>query len=620
MTRSIRRGRSAARRPTAILTLLLTTLLLLTPTLRPAAAQSSSPAPDAADERTRFTVGTMADLSSTNPFKSTSTTMDYEYLFLAYDMLLNFSRDDLSPIPNIAESWTTSEDGKTWTFKIRDDATWSDGEPLTAHDVAFTFNFMLENQGTGTFNNYLGDAKRFSAPDDTTFVWEMNTPTLAPVTPPYIPILPEHIWKNLDGEDAETLKSYRVFPPVGSGPYELVEWKDGEFLRFEARPDYFGGTPAADEVIFRVYENQEALVQALKTGEVDAINDITPTLFDSLTNEPGITTKESAPSQVINLAFNLKQGAAITGDGQSTAHPALQDVVVRRAIAHSIDKKALVDTLLQGYGREADSFILPSFKRWYLPAAPDEQYPFDIAKANQMLDDAGYLDTDGDGIREMPGGGEPLEFDLYTLTDTAYSTDAGKLVKGWMEQTGWDVTLLPVTSQKLTQVWSDSDYDGYIWYWTGDPDPDFMLSIFTTDQCGVWSDTCYSDPGYDQLYLDQKVELDPAKRKAIVDQMQQQFFAEVPEVMLFYTEQLQAFRDDRWTGFVASPSDGSYIYAWGPWSYLEMRPASTGSASATPDSGDGLPAIVWFLAAGVIVVLAAVIIGRARRKGDEDRA
>ena len=586
---------------------------VLTGLISPVGVTAQSPSPAPADEGTStFTIGTTEDLTTPNPFKAGSSPADYEYFFLVYDMMLNYSREDLSPIPALAESWEVSEDGKTYTFKIRDDATWSDGTPMTAEDVAFTFNFIWKNEGTGAFNDYLGFPKSFSAPNPTTFVWEMEKATIAPVSPPYVPILPKHIWEKFEGTDAATLKAYTDKADVGTGPYRLAEWKQGEFLRFEARDDYWGPDPVADVVTIRIFENQEAMVQALKNGDVDALNDVAPALFDSLKGEPNIETWETMPNYLYNFAFNLKEG-------RGTGHPALQDPVMRRAIAHAIDKEQLVNSILQGYGEVGDSFLLPMYGRYYLPAEGEEKYPFDLAKANQMLDDAGYLDTDGDGVREMPNGGEPLNFELVTLTDDQYSTDVGKLIEAWLEELGWNVTMKPVSTAKAYQLWADSEFDAYVWGWSGDPDPNFMLSIFTTNSCYSWSDGCYSNAEYDQMYEEQQQALTYEERKPIVDEMQRHFYAEVPEVILFYTKQLQAFRTDRWTNMVPAPQpNGAKIYSWGPWTYFEMKPASAAVASGEVNESGGSAGLVWIAIIGAVVVVIAVVLAKRRRRNEDE--
>ena len=593
-------------------------------------AQSQS-GEEGQEEKLTFIVGTTDDLNSANPFGA-SDDMDYEVLILAYDLLHNYSQSDLSAVPGLAESYEVSEDGKTWTFKIREGVKWSDGTPLTAHDVAFSFNFVWKNKGVGIFRSYVGIPKSFTAPDDTTFVWEMEEPTTAPLIPPQVPIIPEHIWKHLDGKDATEIEGFKNVPAVGSGPFVLEDWKPGEFTRLSANKEYWGGAPVIDEVIFRVFQNQEAMVLALKSGEIDFAAGIEPSLFDSLQSDPTIETVTTNVDALVNLAFNLipagekAAAGAYGGDPEavSTAHPALQDVDVRRAIAHTVDKQALVDSMLLGYGSVGDSFLLPVYATWYKPAEGDQVHEFDLAEANRLYDEGGYLDTDGDGVREMPNGGEPFVFDLVAIAEDTYSVDASKLIKGWLEQTGWKVDLLSVSERRALDIWGTSEFDAYVWGWNGRPDPDFMLSIFTTGECGVWSDGCYSDKAYDEMYEAQRLETDLDKRTEIVFQMQDKIYEDVPEVILFYTQDMQAYRKDRWTGFVPQPEpDGSLIFSWGPYSYQQITPLTNPDGTtviSTTSAEGGIPGIAWVGIAAVAGVLLFVVIRRLRRKSDEDQA
>jgi peptide/nickel transport system substrate-binding protein len=555
-----------------------------------------------------LTVGTTSDIVSPNPFKACCGS-EYEMMFMSYDMLYNFSKTDLTASPGLAESSSHSDDYTTWTFKIRDGIKWSDGQPLTAADVAFTYNFIVDNN-MGAFNDYLPFNPTFSAPDDTTLVWKAEEPTFAPNTPPWIPILPEQVWSKFDG-DPKGAKEYENVPAVGSGPFKLVEWKEGQFWRMEANKDYWGGSPTLDEVVFQVFDNPESMVQALKSGQIDFAEALPPGLFNSLEGQPNITTHVAPPGYFDNLAFNFGgQGA------NATNLPALQDVTVRQAIDYAIDKQAIVDRVMLGDGSVGQGITLPQ-SPWYWEPGPDQVRTFDPAKANQMLDDAGYADTNNDGVREDPKTGDPLQMDVLTLNSLTYSNDEGKLIQGWLGDIGVDVKLIPVSESKAYALWADGDFDAYIWDWGGDPDPDFILSIFTTHQCLSWSDGCYSDTQYDKWYEQQRTLFDPSERKALTDKMQSFLYDQVPEVVLAYENDLQAYRNDTFTGYVQVPKgDGYLLFGWGPWSYINMKPVS----GSTTGGSSGIPTAVWIaIAVGIIVVIAAVALVR-RRTGDEERA
>ena len=565
----------------------------------PAASADES----ASTDKVTFTVGSSSDMVTANPFKSGGGT-EYEMFFLNYDMLFNFGQENLEPTAGLAEyPPEQSEDGKTWTFEIRDDVTWSDGEPLTAGDIAFTYN-LINDKGLGLITE-LGDpiAKNaFEAPDDTTLIWRMETPTLAPLSPPWVPIVPEHIWGKFAEPQytAKDIKEFKNVPAVGSGAFHLTEWTEGQFWRMETNPDYWMGAANIDEVIFRVYENPEALKLALTTGEIDATDDLPPSIFNSLLNESNIETNITGGSSFTDLAFNF----------EGTADPSLRDEAVRDAIALSIDREALVDRVALGYATPGASWNVPTFPRYFWEPPADERQGYDPDVAMELLDEAGYKDVDGDGFRETSDG-EPWQLEVLTISDYVYSVPEGKLIVGWMKDIGIDATIKSVGESQAFQIWGDQDFDMYVWSWSPSPDPDFMASIFTTDQCGSWSDGCYSDPAYDELYEEQRAALDPDEREAIIREMQEYIYDKNVLIVLQYVPGLQAYRSDRFTGYVTQPEPQGYILnAWGADSYRTIEPVSDADGGTSGDS-TGVPAWVLIgLGLAVVAIVGIVLIRR----------
>jgi len=577
-----------------------------------AAAQTPPQAPpggesQASTGKITFTLGLTSDMVSANPFKACCGS-EYEMMFLAYDMLFNFSQTTMEPTSGLASfPPEQSADGKTWTFKIREGVKWSDGTPLTAKDIAFTYNFINEKK-IPTFNDYLGDPldkNAFEAPDDTTLIWHMDKPTLSPLTPPWVPIVPEHVWSKFWKDDFKTIKEFRNVPAVGSGPFVLTEWVEGRYWKMEANKEYWGGTPTIDEVVFRVYDTSEALKLALVNGEVDAAEALPPSIFQSLQNEKNITLNVSSAGYFDNLAFNF----------EGTANPALQNEDVRLAIAYAINRQALVDRVTLGYGSVGDSVVLPIYSRFRWKPTDDEVIGYDPEKAKQLLDQAGYKDTNGDGVREVPGGG-PLEMQVLTISDVIYSVPEGKLISGWMNDVGIKSTVKTVSEGKAYDVWAEQTFNMYVWAWGGDPDPDFILSIFTTDQCLSWSDGCYSDPAYDKMYLQQRYMTDEAKREEIIKQMQQYLYEKNPEIVLLYENDLQAYRNDRFTGFVKQPQPQGYIFfGFGPYSYINIKPVTSGE---TAEKGGGTSAVIWIVVVVALLVVVAAVVMMRRGRGRQD--
>jgi peptide/nickel transport system substrate-binding protein len=588
----------------------------------PAIGQDTSPSaaesPSAADEKVTFRWGTTNDIDSFNPLIMVESPA-YTTAFLTYDILVNFGQEDPSqPSPGLAASWESSEDGLTWTFHLRENAEWHDGVPLTSGDVKYTFDRMIaEDQGCCV--DYLPFIEEIGTPDEHTVTITTSRPTVQMLSI-WVHILPEHIWKDVTTKEADTFEN---FPSVGSGAFKAVEWEVGQFWRLEANPDYWGwdvygnGEPGIDEIIFEVFNNQDAMIEALKNGEIDYAANMSASLFDSLENEPNIDTLASVPTSFVNLVLN------VDGDHlkRSEGHPALGDVRVRQAIAYAVDQQTAVERILRGYGQVGYGVIAPYIGDYHFEPSPEEAYTYDPARANQILDDAGYLDTDGDGVREMPGGGEPVELDYFTRTEDPDTLPLGELIEGWLEEVGIGVTVRPVNDTKLGDIVYYGEFDMNTWGWGVEPNPDFMLSVFTCGQrpeAGIWNETFYCDEGYDQMYLDQKTLIDPAERAELVKEMQRKLYLEVPEVVLYYYNFLEAWRTDKFTGFVHQPTNnGAVVDQYGIYTFLNLQLKSE-AGPAPGDETKGIAAGVWV---GILAVIAVIVIGViiVRRRGEESR-
>jgi peptide/nickel transport system substrate-binding protein len=572
-------------------------------------ASTITTAQETPDEKVTFTVGMVNDAVTFNPMFMIETP-EYSTADLLYDKYLGWEREDFETTGNLATDWEQSSDGLTWTFTVRDDVTWHDGEPLTAGDIAYTFNWIID-QEVGNFIDYLPFTDEITAPNDTTLEWKTTIPTGAPVYPPYIYILPEHVLSQY--EDKAEFRKWKGFPDaVGSGPFELVEWRRGDFWRLEANPDYWGGAPKIDEFVFRVFQNEDAMIEALKQGEIDFADNITANLFESIVDEPGITTNVGNPVTFTQMSFNLcTNDVAYCRDTGFNHHPATTDPAFRTAVEYAIDREVLVDRVMLGYGEPDVTVILAP--KWHHD--PPEVITYDPDEANRILDEAGYADTDGDGIRETPDG-EPMELRFVVRTEAPETIAAGEFIVEWLRDIGVSLKTEAVNDSKLGDIWYANDYDMYIWGWGVEPDPNFQLSTYTTGQCGSWSDTCYSNQEYDRLFTEQQKAASLEERETIVEEMQQILYEDRPELVLWYDKYLQAYRSDTWTGFVKQPSEGGTIlFQYGHYSLLQIQPKS--AAGTTGDGGGGIPPIVWVALAVAVVVIGGVVVARRRRSEEE---
>ena len=251
-----------------------------------------SSAEDPPPPKSTFTVGVVQDVDSLNPFIGV-TVAAYEMFQMQYPTLTDYGAKDYAIEPEIAESWKESPDHTFWTYKIRPGLKWSDGEPMTAKDAAYTFNRIINGTFEKTnYGNYVGNITKAEAPDDTTLILRVDKPT--PIMDRlYVYILPEHVYSKIDETAIQSYNNEPVDgkPTVGAGPYLVAERKVGQFTRLVANPDFFRGKPAVDEIVFKLYANPDALGQALKKGEIDYADNLEANVYDSLADTPNIERK-----------------------------------------------------------------------------------------------------------------------------------------------------------------------------------------------------------------------------------------------------------------------------------------------------------------------------------------
>jgi peptide/nickel transport system substrate-binding protein len=564
-------------------------------------------------------IGTTSDLDTANPF-NLSGDAGWEVAVLEYDMLLRFGSADLSPEPSLATGCNHSDDFRTWTCTLQPGLKWSDGTPLTSADVAFSYRFVIKHE-ISLYTAYFQGDPTFETPDPQTLVWKSKEPTFALSMPPWTYIVPEHVWKQYDGKKTEEIVNLPNLPTIASGPYTLSTWEHGQSWTLVRNPYFWGPKPAFDEISYRLYTNQDAMVLALKNGEIDIADNMSPASYPALKDAKDIVVQKVVPDRWLNLAFNF-------GGQTKKARPlpALKDLNVRRAIAMAIDKQAIVDKVYDGLALPGDTVIRPLSKRWHLDIPAADRIAFDPAAANALLEQSGYRDTNGDGVREDPRTHKPLVIRMPVDEPTPGAVDSGRLIVGFLKAIGITVNMQVVSDAKMGEIEPSGAFDMYIWYWSGDPDPMYQLSVFLSNECLDLSDGCFADKAYDAMYAQQASTMDQTARLAIVQQMQRYLYTKLPGIVLAYPRNLQAYRTDRLEGF--SPVPGPDGYVIGNYSYasaLAIHPipapvpgAAGGGAGtpASPSAGSGLSTTTW-----AIIVAAAVglfALSRIMRRRDRD--
>lgn len=471
----------------------------------------------------------------------------YTIFGLVYDTMYQLQLDGSFKL-SLAESVDVSDDGLVYTYKIRDGVTFHDGQPLTAEDVVFTYYLYQNTEGYPWMGDYTYYFENMEATENNEVVI-----TLSEAIPNidaqlvFLYVLPKHIWENEDALEFEN------FAMIGSGPFKMVEYKPNEFVHLARNENYFGEVPKIDEVIFQTFESQDALVQAIRTGQVDVVAEMPNTAVATLQSDPNVEVVTGAPFApgVTDIIMNqvLPENCP-PDDGLCTGHPALLDRNVRLALAHATDKQKIIDVVLLGYGTPGTALLPDGLGIWYNSSLQD--YAYDVGLANQILDENGYLDSNGDGVREMPDGSRPLTFRINWPSDSIDSPRIAELLSEMWGQVGVRLEAQALDADTLTAVCCPAfDFDVILWGWGSDPDPNLLLSVMTTDEIPTGSsETGYSNPEYDALYYEQASELDLQKRIELVWRMQEIVHEDVVYIIPYYAESVQAYRKDRFKGFI----------------------------------------------------------------------
>ena len=590
------------RTPVVILALALAALLLV-----PAAASAASPSPSPDAAPLVYRIGLQSDVDNMNPF-STYNTIPWECFRVGYNFLTWYDADykptpDLAdPVPSVDNGGVT-EGGRVWTFHIRPNVKWSDGEPLTAQDVAYTYNRILR-QDLSMYSSYFTGVTKVEAPDDATVVITSAKPN-AVMTALYVPILPEHVWRTVP---AAKIESYANVPMVSSGPFQVTEVKNGKYVKMVRNPYYkegFGVEPTVDEILFEMYQTQDSLVADYKAGNLDAAIELDPGFDQALKGVPGSTSVAAPSIGFHQLGFNCYESPKSKGD------PLLLDVRIRQAINWAMDKEAIATVSMSGLAVTGTSLLSPvdTFYHWNVPAA--EQYTYDPAKAKQILDDAGYT-MGPDGVRVAPNG-KPLKFRLAAFNEYPMDISAAKKIAGYLKDVGIATTLQVMDENAFMDAnYDNADNDLYIWSWTADIDPGYILSVLTTDQVLNSSDSEYSNPVYDKLYTEQAQAVIPADRQKIIYEMQQILYRDSPYSILWYNVLVQAYRTDKWTGYSHVPvgADGAPFRNMLKTTYIDLRPV----AAATTTSGGSNTGTIVAIVLAVVVVIGIIVLVVMRRR------
>ncbi len=514
----------------------------------------------AAAETYQLIVGAAQEPDSLNVFAMTLS-MSYTINFLVYDTLTNVM-PDFSPGPLLAESWETSPDGLEWTFHIIDDAVWHDGQQVTANDIAFTYNLILDNPREGAlWIDYLTDVTDVVAEDDYTLKITTAFPKATMLTI-MVPILPQHIWSLIDPSMIDKVDPWdpTAFPtgPVGSGPLKLIEWDkiSGEIL-LEKNPYYHVDVVKADSVLFKTFGDESVMVSALWAGSIDVAMDVPARLWDETLEKTGLDGQETAALSFYELGINCASEAWREAFPRASTNLETTNLSVRQAIAMATNKTDIVERIMQGFADPGESIIPTATPFWHYYVPDEERWDYHLDAARALLDAAGYVDgPDDDNFRENSSSGVELDFSLYYRKGYTDEEGCAFAIRDSLAHIGIGIDLNEVSEGSLWNAWMNCEYDLFIWGWDTDVDPNFMLSTMTTAQYPVdpqdttkWGDAFWVSEEYDAMYIEQQREVDLVARQAIVHEMQRMLYYHCPYVVLYYPMGLHAYDTVDWAGY-----------------------------------------------------------------------
>jgi peptide/nickel transport system substrate-binding protein len=423
---------------------------------------------------------------------------------------------------------------------------------------------------------------------------------------------------------------------VGSGPFRLVSGTaDGQTFKFEANPNYWGGAPHIDGVIFQFYKNDDSAVQALLKGEADFVEGITALEVKSLQGKPGIDAHNGNSPGFDEIAFNAGSvSAAKNGHSIGNPNPAVLDPKFRHALGYALNLPQLISKVYQGAGLPGTTIVPPNYTQYHWEPPADQKFTFDLAKAGQLLDAAGYK-KGSDGFRTLPNGKPIGTLRLAARSDSPTSLHTMAYFKTWLGDLGIKSQVSTYRSSQLTDQIYKGNFDAFQWGWYVEPDPDSMRSYMTCGQRQGSSDSFYCNKEYDALYNAQHVETDHAKRVEDIKKMQEILYRDSPYLVTAYSSIGEAVASDRFACLVTQPNPGGiWLEQYGVYNYVHMKPASAGvkcdaapgltgavKASASTDSSSSTGP--FLIGVGVVVVLVligggAVMMRRRASVGDRE--
>jgi len=541
-----------------------------------------------------------------------------------YDYLIRYNSTFAPVVPDLAYKWYVYPNNSAAVFYLVKNATWSDGYPVTAQDVVYSFE--VANNSASTYEPNVAGITSVQAIGNYTVVFHYK-PTLLFLAEAaaVIPIVPKHVWEKYvpNPSNATQLTNYQDYPVVSSGPFEVTNYVQGQYIELTANTHYFykSRIPHVQHIIIQFFKDTNSMVAALEAGQIDAAAPyITPVQAEALKSYPDITVFNGPGLQIWYIGINVNPN----GHG----NPTLRDLRVREALAHAINYTELTQLIWGNFATPAAGLI-PKGWKYYDPNL--KPYTFNLTLANQILNEAGYK-MGANGVRVSPNG-TPLSYTLYVVSNAPEEVEAANIIANWWSQIGVQAKVEAVDAGTLASIiWPNFTQDFDLWDWFSSPAVPTLLSVFLSNQTETGtSDSGFQNKTYDRLYSEMMYAPNLSAVKEYAWELQSILYHELPYINLYYVDSIEAYNDKLFTNVFTNMTGGPFSdINW--YTFLQIQPVQstsvvtttqtsstqtssmTSSVSSSAVSVQTSPTMYIVVGAVVVIIVVAAIVLLARRR------
>lgn len=466
-------------------------------------------------------IGVSNDVETFNPIFSESS-LSQE---IAHLMLLGLADlDENSEFkPELAKSWESSEDYTKLTYHLRKDTKWSDGKPLTAEDVKFTYDLLMDTLVASPRQSACDFIKNVTVVDSYTVTFEFTEAYPTQIFDTAGEILPKHILEKVDRKEIKNHEFGRM--PVASGPFKLKKWVSQQYLELVPNENFYGRRAYIDQVIFKIVPDKTNLLMQLKSGEIDMVSDLPAAEIEPIKNEKN------------ELNVYQVDGRVYYYIGYNEKSEMFNDKTVRQALTMAMDRNKIIEALLYGYGRTCLGPLPPMVKWAFNDKVKEIEY--NPIKSKEVLKQAGWEDRDGDGILDKDG--RKFEFSLCSATGNQLKADVAVIVQEQLSKIGIKVNIEMLEWTTFIDQIQGKNFDACINGWSTpyyvDPTP-----VFHSVSTEMFNFISYANPKVDQLIEKGRVEMDQEIAAGIWKEFHQILYDDQPYTFLFWIDNAVAVK------------------------------------------------------------------------------